>query len=81
MSETTTEQETRYPNREEQIRSVLDRLIDRAKEDVFYVSMNLQKSEKSTYYLRCANQWSRILINDAINIRDQIKDLKGEIDE
>ena len=80
MSETTTEQETRYPNREEQIRSLLDRVIDRAREDIEYICRDLEQSRSNRYALQYADVRSRMLEADVEHIRKAIFDLRGEID-
>ena len=77
MSETTTEQETRYPNREEQIRSLLDRVIDRAREDIEYIKNDVKISETSQEVLHCADVWAKLLEEDTEKIRDAIYDLEG----
>ena len=81
MSETTTEQETRYPNREEQIRSLLDRVIDRAREDIEYIKNDVKISETNKKALHCADVWAKLLAEDTEKIKDAIWDLEGEIDE
>ena len=66
-------------NREEQIRNLLLREIDRIKDDIEYISSDVKLSESNDYALQSADIWSKILEFDIKNVRETIWDLRGEI--
>ena len=67
-------------NQEQQLRELLDKLIERAKEDIENVSRDLKQSETDVFALVVADVWSETLERDVNDIRDIIWELRGEID-
>ena len=74
------DQESQNNNREEQIRNLLSRQIDRIKEDIEYISNDVKLSELNDYALQSADVWSKVLESDIKDVEETIWDLRGEID-
>ena len=67
-------------DQEQQLRKLLNKLIERVKEDIENVSKDLKQSETDVFALVAADVWSETLERDVNDIRDIIWDLRGEID-
>ena len=65
---------------EQQLRKLLNKLIESVKEDIENVSKDLKQSETDVFALVAADVWSEALERDVNDIRDIIWELRGEID-